>query len=378
MASKHWLLLFLLLQSGQTAAGDPQTAPDTSCKSSELAAQLIRREGYAAIDRADAIREQAYRVMEEALEMKESALEAKSALETMDIEDKVDDLEDKIEGVKERMDKQDEKIEESFAGLGDQASGIEEKINEQGTLSRSISERLTETLSTAQTLKTRQAVRINEVRLISLYKRTGSNNPHSSYDDGVIVDGMVTFDRQRWGDMRTYTHNANTDPGNKVWVELGGLFKIHSVKVWNLRHCCMEKMVGTQVYVDDTIVGAVVHTQPYHDFIVDGVYGREVMSSWDELLNFVKEEENVNPTEHVTEHVTNTTRFNTDNLNVKLADGTEFKIHRPDYLPVTFGRLEWADNLSHESLFRSLGVALMPEGEETVQCEGGAEDSKPC
>ena len=102
------------------------------------------------------------------------------------------------------------------------------------------------------------------------------------------------------------------------------------------------------------------------------------MSSWDELLNFVKEEEYVNPTEHVTEHVTNTTRFNTDNLNVKLADGTEFKIHRPDYLPVTFGRLEWADNLSHESLFRSLGVALMPEGEETVQCEGGAEDSKPC
>ena len=90
------------------------------------------------------------------------------------------------------------------------------------------------------------------------------------------------------------------------------------------------------------------------------------MSSWDELLNFVKEENNVNPAllEHVTEHVTDHTQFNTDNLKIKLSDGKEFKIDRPSYLPVTFSRLDWAKNVSKESLFRSLGVALIPEEEK--------------
>ena len=339
MDTALWLLfLSLHILSINTVAGEPQTSPnrpDTCCRSTELAAQLIRREGYAAIDKADAIREQAYRVMEEALEMKESALEAKSALESVlveaitlfrsqssatnvyiqeirttlgDIEDKIGDLEDKIEGVEDKMegvedkiegvedkmegvedkiegveqkigqrlDKQDEKLEESFAGLNEQATGIDEKIAEQGRISSSISESVRDTLSTAQTLKERQEVQITEVRLISLYKITGSNNQHSNHDEGVIVDGMVTFDRSHWADMTTFSHSAGSSPGNKLWVELGGLFKIHSIKIWNLRYCCAENLVGTQVYVDDTIVGTVVHSQRFYDFTVDGVYGTKV------------------------------------------------------------------------------------------------------
>ena len=360
MDTALWLLfLFLHILSINTVAGEPQTSPnrpDTSCRSTELAAQLIRREGYAAIDKADEIREQAYRVMEEALEMKESALEAKSALESVlveaitlfrsqssatnvyiqeirttlgDIEDKIGDLEDKIEGVEDRIegvedklegvedkiegvedklegvedkiegvedkiegvedkiegveqrigqrfDKQDETLEESFAGLNEQTTGLDEKIAEQGKISSSISESVADTLSTAQTLKARQEVQITEIRLISLYKITGSNNQHSNHDEGVIVDGMVTFDRPHWGDMSTYSHSAGSGPGYNLWVELGGLFKIHSIKIWNLRHCCAERLVGTQVYVDDTIVGTVVHSQRFYDFAVDGVYGTKV------------------------------------------------------------------------------------------------------
>ena len=101
------------------------------------------------------------------------------------------------------------------------------------------------------------------------------------------------------------------------------------------------------------------------------------MSSWDELLNFVKEENNVNPAlpEHVTQHVTNPTQFNTDNLKIKLSDGKEFKIDRPSYLPVTFTRLDWAKNVSKESLFRSLGVALIPEEEKGTSTSDSAGDS---
>ena len=288
--------------SVDTATGNPHTPPDrtdTSCRSTELAAQQIRREGYAAIDKADGIREQAYRVMEEALEMKESALEAKSALESVlveaitlfrsqssatnvyiqemrttlgDIEDKIGELEDKIEGVEERM----EKIEENFAVLGEQTEGIKEKITEQEVLSSSISEHVTETLSTAQTLKSRQEVQINEVRLISLFKNTGTNNQHPHSNAGLAVDGMVTFDRHHWGDVATYTSTPTTGPGNKLWVELGGLFKIHVIKIWNIRYCCTERMVGTHVYVDETLVGTVIRAEKNYEFTVDGVYGREV------------------------------------------------------------------------------------------------------
>ena len=295
-----WLLLLLYSLSVYTATGNPHTPPD---RTDTLAAHQIRREGYAAIDKADAIREHAYRVMEEALEMKESALEAKSALESVlveaitlfrsqssatnvyiqeirttleDIEDKIGDLEDKIEGVEERMDKQDEKIEENFALLVEQTSGIKEKMTEQEALSSSISEHVSETLSTAQTLKTRQEVQINEVRLISLFKNTGTNNPHPHNNAGVAVDGMVTFDQHHWGDMATYTNTPTTGPGNKLWVELGGLFKIHMIKIWNIRYCCTERIVGTHVYVDETLVGTVIRAEKNYEFTVDGVYGREV------------------------------------------------------------------------------------------------------
>ena len=103
------------------------------------------------------------------------------------------------------------------------------------------------------------------------------------------------------------------------------------------------------------------------------------MSSWNELLEFVKSESNVDPSHprhHVTDHVTNSPSshlpaFNTDNLNIRLEDGTEFTVKKQTYQPVTFGRLQWADNLSNESLFRSLGAALMPDVENS-ELEVGA------
>ena len=106
------------------------------------------------------------------------------------------------------------------------------------------------------------------------------------------------------------------------------------------------------------------------------------MSSWDELLDFVKNDSNVNPSlpeHHVSHHVTDLSQlpvFNTDNLNIKLPEGVEFTVNREGYLPVTFNRLEWANSLSNESLFRSLGVGLIPdqqdeEKEEDVTSEEG-------
>jgi hypothetical protein len=285
-------------------SGDEQ---DT-CQSLKLEAQQIRREGYTAIDKADSIREQAYRVKDEAFEMKETEMAARSELETTlvetialirsqstvtnlyiqeirgtlsDMKNRMEKIEERIEGIEERMEKQEKKGEERFTTLSDHSETIEKKMVEQAAVSGSIASHVIETLSTARTLKTRQEAQISEVRIISLYKVTDQNNPNPerSYESDLAVDGMMTFDRHHWGDMRAYTHTASKATGNKLWLELGGLFRIHKIKVWNLRHCCQEQLIGAHVYADSRLIGTVIRSQGSYDFPVadeDTVHAREV------------------------------------------------------------------------------------------------------
>ena len=73
------------------AGGNPPYSKNSilnACQALKEDAQVIRHEGYSAIDKADTIREQAYRVKDEAYEIRddayeirESALEARSTLE---------------------------------------------------------------------------------------------------------------------------------------------------------------------------------------------------------------------------------------------------------------------------------------------------------
>ena len=316
-------LNLLLLLDGQSEAtsevseGSPSDSQDT-CYALKLAAQQIRREGYTAIDKADSIREQAYRLKDEAYEVRESAMEAKSALETTlvetmalvrsqstvtnlyiqemrstlsdikkkmeDMEEKMEDMEDKIEekmaGMEERMEEQDKKEEDRFAALDEHSKTVERKISEHAAVSSTISSHVSDTLSTALTLKERQKAQMSEVRIISLYKIAEQTNPLTggTYDADLAVDGMVTFDTPHWADMAAYTHTTTT-PGSKIWIELGGLFRIYKIKIWNLRHCCKERLIGAHIYADDRLVGAVIRAQGTYDFTIgdeDPVYAKEV------------------------------------------------------------------------------------------------------
>ena len=89
---------------------------------------------------------------------------------------------------------------------------------------------------------------------------------------------MVTFDRPHWADMAAYTHTTTT-PGSKIWIELGGLFRIYKIKIWNLRHCCQGQLIGAHIYADDRLVGTVIRAQGTYDFTIgneDPVYAKEV------------------------------------------------------------------------------------------------------
>ena len=95
------MFLFGILLGCFIACGEAEETTDVvpkrstleTCQVLKLEAQAIRREGYTAIDKADAIRDQAYRVKDEAFDLKDeaydikvSAIEARSALESTLVE----------------------------------------------------------------------------------------------------------------------------------------------------------------------------------------------------------------------------------------------------------------------------------------------------
>lgn len=299
-------LLVVVLHTYPTeeTAADPAKVPGDNpdtCQSLKQEAQQIRKEGYTAIDKANSIREEAHRLKDEAFEMKESEMKARSELEStlvetialirsqstftnqyiQDIKGTLSDIKNRMEKIEETMEEQEGKEEKRFSTLSGHSETLEKKMLEQAAVSSSISSRVTNTLSAALTLKTRQEAQISEIRMISLYKVTGQNNPNSdsSYSSDLAVDGMMTFDKHHWSDVRTYSHTGSTAAGNKLWLELGGWFRIHKIKIWNLRHCCQEQLVGAHIYADTRLIGTVVHVRGTYDFTIadeDAVYAREV------------------------------------------------------------------------------------------------------
>ena len=130
-------------------------------------------------------------------------------------------------------------------------------------------EKVSETQTTAATIKNRQQSWMSEIRLISLYKMTEENNRHpGGYDADLAVDGQFVDSSHREGSMRTYTHTLSQAHNNKIWIKLGGLFRIHKIKIWNLRHCCQERLVGSHIYADDELIGTVIEAAATYDFSV--------------------------------------------------------------------------------------------------------------
>ena len=120
----------------------------------------------------------------------------------------------------------------------------------------------------------------SEVRLISLHKMVDQ----TSYEDAgrdadLIVDGQFIFDKRVIESIQTYP-KTNNSPNNKLTIHLGGLFRIHRVKVWNVRFCCQDRFVGTRIFADDEMIGVAVSAKPIYQFDVpegDPTYAREII-----------------------------------------------------------------------------------------------------
>jgi len=134
------------------------------------------------------------------------------------------------------------------------------------------------------TIKTRQETMLSEVRLISLYKMTNQTSDYTPGDhpSGLAVDGQFVF--SQWAPStpdRTITHTGHL-PNQKLWIDLGAVFRIYRVVVWNARHCstCFERFVGTHIYADERLLGVATTAKTAYEWKVsenDPVYARSVI-----------------------------------------------------------------------------------------------------
>jgi len=266
---------------------EKEAEPRESCQDIREEAYIIRNEGYTAVSKAGEIREKAYRtkdeafeLKEEALEIKESTLEGRLALQTTLMETiallksqatatnlYIQEIRSTLSSIAARVDSLESKAEERSTNLDEKLEELQDKVSESAVLSSKVSER--------------QKVWMSEVRLISHFKLTEQNNKHvNGWDSDIVVDGQFLFATTEHSNMRPYYHSKSSGPGNELVIQLGGLFRVHKIKLWNTRDsCCMSKLIGVHVYADDRLIGSVVETKYTYDFPVsevDPVYAETV------------------------------------------------------------------------------------------------------
>ena len=165
-------------------------------------------------------------------------------------------IDDKLEDASKRAESLEQKLEDKTTSLGEQVEVSKEMV---------------------QAIKTRQQTWMSEIRLISLYKMADESNGHPDYMTGSITDGLVGFSEYH-NNVRVYSAKASASANEKIWIKLGGLFRVHRIQVWNIRITWAKcRFEDTRILVDDTHIGTAVGVAPYYDFKVSSeVYGSTV------------------------------------------------------------------------------------------------------
>lgn len=119
----------------------------------------------------------------------------------------------------------------------------------------------------------------SEVRLISQQKLTWQNDTfQSKWFSDYGVDGVYTFSNDEYK-SNPIAHSGTDNKNNMFIIDLGGLFKIHTVKVW-LRartDCCHDQSMGVMIYADEELIGVITEFKYLLNFQAkDKVYGRKI------------------------------------------------------------------------------------------------------
>jgi len=113
-----------------------------------------------------------------------------------------------------------------------------------------------------------------EVRLISQHKLTWQNTTDSFRPGDFLVDGVYTRSKdESINPIQTTKGGVN----QIVSIDLGGFFKIHTVKIWN-RLVHQDRGSGLVVYADQSIIGVTSGSHPMYSVVAgDKVYARTII-----------------------------------------------------------------------------------------------------
>jgi len=195
----------------------------------------------------------------------------------------LDSYKERLELVENRLEGLDKKTEGNAKSVEEHIQKNEDKITNVQAAVDDVKAVLEANGAMTGTIMTRQKTMLSEVRLISLYKMTNQTSTLGAGGGGhgseLAVDGQFVF--SHWASdtpVRTITH---TEMGyNQLWVNLGALFRIHKVVIWNSRHEAPERFIGTQIYADRKLVGVTTSSKLIYEFQVeedDPVYARSVI-----------------------------------------------------------------------------------------------------
>ena len=210
------------------------------------------------------------------LESKLQALGNASAELLENVEGKVDvlgqDLKETLETLVTAMKVHNEKteaIKENIESNKDLIAGIQTKVEANGELTENI--------------KSRQELMMTEVRLISLHKMSDQTSVDvhgkGGHGSALAVDGqLVSNEWSPYSHVRSFAHTSNGH-NQKIWINLGALFRIYRITIWNARHGQLQRLIGVKIYADDKVVGVVAGAENIYDFKVaenDPTYAKTV------------------------------------------------------------------------------------------------------
>ena len=172
-----------------------------------------------------------------------------------------------VEKVEEMESKLVETMEEMKTGLVENVKGMESKLIESvGEVDLKINK-----------VDSKVEVRRSELRLISQQKMTWQNSTYANklFSD-YAVDGVYTGSGDIWG-LNPIQHIGSNHRNSMLIVDLGGFFKIHTVKVWNRADCCQSQSLGVVVYADEEILGTINESKLLYNFLAnDQVYASKI------------------------------------------------------------------------------------------------------
>lgn len=168
-----------------------------------------------------------------------------------------------------------QEVRQWIDGQEERQGGLEEKLGEIGN------EIGQSSVKVGQVNKILDLMRA-DVRLISQHKLTWMNSSafEGKYSPDFAVDGVYlnTEDYHEINPTAHIENGDNTKRNNMMILDLGSIYKIHTIKVWN-RMDGLGHNQGLMVYVDKAVVGSLIEPKRLNNIYVapqGDVYGRKI------------------------------------------------------------------------------------------------------